>query len=45
MTGAQRACLHTLAEESHEEVDDALTRAEASRRIGELRAETGRGSD
>ena len=44
MTGAQRSYLHTLAEEAHEEVDDALTKAEASRRIDELQAETGRGT-
>ena len=44
MTGAQRSYLHTLAEEAHEQVDDELTKAEASRRIDELQAETGRGT-
>ncbi|MCW5852883.1 MAG: DUF3072 domain-containing protein, partial [Anaerolineae bacterium] len=29
MTGAQRSYLHTLASEAGEEVDDALTKAEA----------------
>jgi hypothetical protein len=43
MTGAQRSYLHTLAEEAREEVDDDLTKAEASKRIDELQAETGRG--
>ena len=43
MTGAQRSYLHTLAEEAHEDVDDDLTKAEASKRIDELQAETGRG--
>jgi hypothetical protein len=33
MTGAQRSYLHTLAEEAGEEVDDALTKAQASERI------------
>ncbi|HEX2080659.1 MAG TPA: DUF3072 domain-containing protein [Longimicrobium sp.] len=45
MTGAQRSYLHTLAEEAHVEVDDDLTKAEASRKIDELREETGRGLD
>jgi hypothetical protein len=43
MTGAQRSYLHTLAEEAHEEVDDDLSKAAASKRIDELQAETGRG--
>lgn len=43
MTGAQRSYLHTLAEEAGEEVDDGLTKAEASRRIDELQEKTGRG--
>jgi hypothetical protein len=43
MTGAQRSYLHTLAEEAHVEVDDDLTKAEASKKIDELREETGRG--
>jgi hypothetical protein len=45
MTGAQRPYLHTLAEEAGEKVDDDLTKAEASKKIDELRERTGRGSD
>ena len=43
MTGAQRSYMHTLAEEAHEEVSDDLTKAEASKKIEELQAKTGRG--
>jgi hypothetical protein len=43
MTGAQRSYLHTLAEEAGEEVDDDLTKAEASKMIDELQEKTGRG--
>ncbi len=43
MTAAQRSYLHTLAEEAGEEVDDNLTKAEASKRIDELQRKTGRG--
>ena len=45
MTGAQRSYLHTLAQEAGEDPDqyDGLTKAEASKRIDELQAETGRG--
>ena len=43
MTGAQRSYLHTLAEEAGEEASDDLTKAEASKRIEELQAKTGRG--
>lgn len=43
MTASQRSYLHTLAEEAGEEVEDSLTKAEASRRIDDLREETGRG--
>jgi hypothetical protein len=42
MTGAQRSYLHTLAEEAGEEVEDGLTKAEASKRIDELQEKTGR---
>ena len=42
MTGAQRSYLHTLAEEAGEEVSDNLTKAEASKKIDELQARTGR---
>jgi hypothetical protein len=45
MTGAQRSYLHTLAEEAHVDVDDDLTKAEASRMIDELQEKTGRGVD
>ena len=45
MTGAQRSYLHTLAEEAGEQVDDDLTKAEASKRIDELQERTGRGAD
>ena len=45
MTGAQRSYLHTLAEEARVEVDDDLTKAEASRMIDELQEKTGRGVD
>ena len=44
MTGPQRSYLHTLAREAGEDVDDGLTKAEASERIEELQAETGRGA-
>ncbi|MBC5782604.1 DUF3072 domain-containing protein [Ramlibacter sp. USB13] len=44
MTGAQRSYLHTLAEEAKEDVEDDLTKAEASKKIDELQEKTGRGS-
>lgn len=43
MTGAQRSYLHMLAEEAHVEVEDDLTKAEASKKIDEFKDETGRG--
>ena len=43
MTGAQASYLKTLSEEAHEEFDDDLTKAEASKRIDALQDETGRG--
>jgi hypothetical protein len=43
MTGAQQSYLHTLATEAGEEVEEELTKAEASKRIDELRQKTGRG--
>ncbi len=43
LTGAQRSYLHTLAEEAGEEIDDNLTKAEASKKIDELQRKTGRG--
>lgn len=44
MTGAQRSYLQTLSEEAKEPVDTDLTKAQASERIEELQAVTGRGS-
>lgn len=43
MTGAQQSYLHTLAAEAGEQVEEDLTKAEASKRIDELREKTGRG--
>jgi hypothetical protein len=43
MTGAQRSYLKTLSEEAHVPFDDGLTKAQASKRIEELQAQTGRG--
>jgi hypothetical protein len=43
MTGAQASYLKTLSEEAGEPFDPALTKAEASKRIDELQALTGRG--
>ena len=43
MTGAQASYLKTLSEEAGEEFDPDLTKADASRRIDELQAKTGRG--
>lgn len=43
MTGAQASYLKTLSEEAHEDFDDGLTKAEASKRIDALQEKTGRG--
>jgi hypothetical protein len=43
MTGAQASYLKTLSEEADEEFDPSLNKAEASKRIDELQARTGRG--
>ncbi|WP_076073354.1 DUF3072 domain-containing protein [Sphingomonas montana] len=43
MTGAQASYLKTLSEEAGEEFDDSLTKADASKKIDELQAKTGRG--
>jgi uncharacterized damage-inducible protein DinB len=43
MTGAQASYLRTLSQEAGEEFDDGLTKAQASQRIEELQAKTGRG--
>ena len=45
MTGAQQSYVHTLAQEAGEEVDDNMTKAEASKKIEELQEKTGRGKD
>ncbi len=45
MTGAQASYLKTLCEEAGEAFDETLTKADASKRIEELRAKTGRGID
>lgn len=45
MTGAQASYLKTLSEEAGEPFDPTLTKAEASLRIDELQARTGRGRD
>ena len=42
MTAAQRSYLETLCRESGEELDESLTKAEASKRIDELRARSPR---
>lgn len=43
MTMAQASYLKTLSEEAGEEYDASLTKAEASKRIDQLQAVTGRG--
>jgi len=43
MTGAQRSYLKTLSEEAKVDFDETLTKAQASERIDELQAKTGRG--
>jgi len=43
MTGAQASYLQTLSQEAGVEFDASLTKAEASKRIDELQAKTGRG--
>ena len=42
MTGAQASYLKTLTEEANEQFDDDLSKADASKRIEELQAKTGR---
>ena len=44
MTGAQASYLKTLAEEAGTGFEPDLTKAEASKRIDALQAETGRGA-
>lgn len=43
MTGAQKSYLKTLSDEAGEEVDETLTKADASKKIDELQHKTGRG--
>lgn len=43
MTDAQASYLKTLCEETGEEFDDSLTKAQASERIDELQKQAGRG--
>ena len=43
MTGAQRSYLNTLSDEAGEQVNEDLTKAEASKKIEELQDKTGRG--
>ena len=44
MTGAQASYLKTLSQEAGEEFDESLNKAQASERIDELQAKTGRGN-
>jgi len=44
MTGPQASYLNTLAQQADEHVDADLTKAEASEKIEELQAKTGRGN-
>ena len=43
MTGPQKSYLKTLAHEAGEEIDENLSKAEASKKIDELQKKTGRG--
>lgn len=43
MTGAQHSYLKTLSDEAGEEMDESLSKADASKRIDELQHKTGRG--
>lgn len=43
MTGAQKSYLKTLSEEAKVDFDENLSKADASKRIDELQAMTGRG--
>jgi len=45
MTGPQRSYLQTLCREAGEEFNEKLTKAEASKKIEELQAKTGRGKN
>ena len=41
ITGAQASYLKTLSEQTHTEFDESITKAEASKRIDELRGKAG----
>jgi hypothetical protein len=43
MTGPQASYLQTLSQEAGESFDETLSKADASKRIEELQAQTGRG--
>jgi hypothetical protein len=43
MTAAQTSYLKTLSDEAGQPFDESLSKADASRRIDELQAQTGRG--
>lgn len=45
MTGAQKSYLKTLSEEAGEQVDENLSKAQASEKIDELQQKTGRGGN
>ena len=45
MTGAQKSYLTTLSQEAGENIEQDLTKAEASKKIDELQQKTGRGVD
>jgi hypothetical protein len=45
MTEAQRSYLHTLASEAKVEIEENMTKAEASKKIEELQEQTGRGKE
>jgi len=45
MTGAQHSYLKTLSDEAGEELDETLSKANASKRIEELQQKTGRGQE
>lgn len=44
MTPAQTSYLQNLCRQANEDFDESLTKAQASKRIDELRAKTGKGS-
>jgi hypothetical protein len=44
MTGAQASYLKTLSEQAGESFDENISKSDASKRIDELQAKTGRGS-